>query len=217
MIYVADPRTFDDALLQRLLPLLPPEKQASIEKIVHFPTKRQAIAAWALLVYALRTRGQDLPPLRFSETGKPAFQNGTLHFNLSHTDTLVCAAVADSPVGVDVQSPAAPSDGVIRRMLSREEQDLLARTDDKTALFTRFWTQKEAYAKWTGEGLSCGFSSRSFAPYAQAESFSAFGTQFRVWQFPDAVLTVCCETQMHQTLCVTPQMLESTLFCAANG
>ena len=211
MIYYADPRAFPDALLLRLLPLLPKEKQTAIAKIVHQPTKRQAITAWALLVFALRTQNRELPPLAFTETGKPYFESGALQFNLSHTDTLVCAAVAERPVGVDAQTLTAPSDGVVRRVLSKEEQDLLRSADEPSAPFTRFWTQKEAYAKWTGEGLSCSFSSLNFAPYAQTDTFQAFGAAFHVWQFPDAVMTVCSESPVEKTQLVTPQMLEALL------
>lgn len=212
MIYYADPRVFSDALLQQALQRVPREKQTAIAKIVHQPTKRQSITAWALLLYALRAQNREMPPLVFTETGKPYFEGSALHFNLSHTDTLVCAAVADCPVGVDVQTLTAPSDGVIRRVLSEREQDLLRQSDDKKALFTRFWTQKEACAKWTGEGLSCAFSSLDFSPYATADAFSAFGAAFRVWRFPETLMTVCSERPVEETQKVTPQMLEAMLF-----
>ncbi len=212
MIYYADPRAFPDAPLQKVFPLLPKEKQTAIAKIVHQPTKRQSITAWALLLYALCAQNRDLPPLSFAKTGKPYFEGSALHFNLSHTDTLVCAAVADCPVGVDAQMLTAPSDGVIRRVLSEREQDLLHRSDDKKALFTRFWTQKEAYAKWTGEGLSCIFSSLDFSPFAPADAFSAFGAAFRVWRFPKTLMTVCSESPIEEAQLVTPQMLEAMLF-----
>lgn len=212
MIYYADPRVFPDALLQKVLPLLPEKKRTAIEKIVHQPTKRQSITAWALLLYALRAQNREMPPLVFTETGKPYFEGSALHFNLSHTDTLVCAAVADCPVGVDVQTLTAPSDGVIRRVLSEREQDLLRRSDDKKTLFTRFWTQKEACAKWTGEGLSCAFSSLDFSPFAPADAFSAFGAAFRVWRFPETLMTVCSERPIEEAQKVTPQMLEAMLF-----
>ena len=212
MIYYADPRAFPDAPLQKVLPLLPKEKQTAIAKIVHQPTKRQSITAWALLLYALRAQNREMPPLVFTETGKPYFEGGDLHFNLSHTDTLVCAAVAETPVGVDVQTLTAPSDGVIRRVLSEREQNLLRRSGDKKALFTRFWTQKEACAKWTGEGLSCAFSSLDFSPFVPADAFSAFGAAFRVWRFPETLMTVCSESPIEEAQLVTPQMLEAMLF-----
>jgi 4'-phosphopantetheinyl transferase len=209
MIYYADPRAFDDALLQRLTPLLPPEKQTAIARIKHLPARNQAILAWAVLVYALREQGFALPKLAQSETGKPYFEDFPLHFNLSHTDTLVCAALSASPVGIDAQTLTTASDAVVRRVLSPAERKLLAEADDKAALFTRFWTQKEAYAKQTGEGLSCGFSSLDFAPCAQLDAFTAYGCAFRLRTLCGAVMTVCGADDPTPPAEVTQQMMVS--------
>lgn len=217
MIYYADPRAFDDALLQQLTPLLPPEKQTAIAKIKHPPARSQAILAWAVLVYALRQNGYDLPTLSRSETGKPFFRDFPLHFNLSHTDTLVCAALSASPVGIDAQTLITASDAVVRRVLSPAEQKLLKETDDKAALFTRFWTQKEACAKQTGEGLSRGFQSLDFAPYAQLDAFPAYSCTFRLWTLCGAVMTVCGEDDPTPPTEVTPQMLEAALLPQNQG
>ena len=217
MIYYAEPQAFDDALLQRLLPLLPPEKQKTIAKIVHLPTKQQAILAWALLVYALRLQDRPLPKLKFSETGKPFFADEKKHFNLSHTDTLVCLALSDQPVGIDAQTLTTTSDGVVRRVLSDAEQQLLAQSDDKNALFTRFWTLKEAFVKQTGEGLSHSFSALEFAPYADKDTFRAYGMQFAVRQLCGAVMSVCGEDVPTNVQRVTPQMLESVLLSENHG
>ena len=217
MIYYALPEAFDDAILQRLTPLLPPEKQTAIQKIKHPPAKKQTVLAWAVLVFALRENGYELPALLHSQTGKPYFEDLPLQFNLSHTDTLVCAALSASPVGVDAQTLTTASDAVVRRVLSVGEQQLLAKADDKAALFTRFWTQKEAYAKQTGEGLSCGFDSLDFAPYAKNDAFSAFGCAFRVWTLCGAVMTVCGEAAPTMLREVTPQMLEKAFFSENQG
>ena len=217
MVYYADPRAFDDALLQRLTPLLPPEKQTAIQTIKHPPAKQQTVLAWAVLVFALRENGYELPALFQSETGKPYFADLPLHFNLSHTDTLVCAALSASPVGVDAQTLTTASDAVVRRVLSAGEQQLLAAADDKAALFTRFWTQKEAYAKQTGEGLSRGFSTLDFAPYAWEDAFSAYCCVFRVWTLCGAVMTACGTEPQPDPVLITPQMLEKAFFSENQG
>ena len=217
MIYYAVPDAFDDALLRRLQPLLPPEKQGTIAKIKHPPTKRQAVLAWALLTDALRQQEFGLFALSFSETGKPFFAGLPLQFNLSHTDTLVCVALSEQPVGIDAQSFTTASDAVARRVLSDAELRLLAAEDEKAALFTRFWTQKEAFAKRTGEGLSRGFSTLDFAPFLEQDAFRAFGCAFRVWTLCGAVMTACGEDLPTQPQEVTPQMLEQALFPQNQG
>ncbi len=217
MIYYALPDAFDEALLQQLTPLLPPEKQTAIARIKHPPARHQAILAWAVLVYALREQGFALPRLAQSETGKPYFEGFPLHFNLSHTDTLVCAALSDSPVGIDAQTLTTPSDAVARRVLSEAELRLLAEAQDKATFFTRLWTLKEAFAKRTGEGLSRGFSSLDFAPFAQLDAFAAYGCDFSVWTLCGAVMTVCGAGDLEALQKVTPQMLEAALLLQNQG
>ena len=217
MIYYADPRAFDDALLQRLTPLLPPEKQTAIARIKHLPARNQAILAWAVLVYALREQGFALPKLAQSETGKPYFKDFPLHFNLSHTDTLVCAALSAFPVGIDAQTLTTASDAVARRVLSENELQLLAAAEDKAVVFTRLWTMKEAFAKRTGEGLSRGFASLDFAPCALCGAFNAFGCDFRVWSLCGAVMTVCGAGDPETLREVTPQMLKAALLPQKQG
>ena len=77
MMLYADPAQTDAAFLARLFLLLPPEKQSAIAHIRHFPSRRESILGWGLLLYAwrLKTGEQTLPPLGFSERGKPFFKD----------------------------------------------------------------------------------------------------------------------------------------------
>lgn len=212
-IYYADPAAFDNAVLNRMTPLLPPEKQLSIAKIKHNPTRRQAVLAWALLVWSLREQqpGGSLPPLAFTETGKPFFPGGELHFNLSHTDTLVCLALSDRPVGIDAQTLTTPSDAVAKRVLSPAEQLLLDSAEDPATVFTTFWTQKEAFVKQTGEGIACGMQSLDFAPYSGLDWFRYNDCCFSVFRLCGAVMTACGEQQAQPPQRVTQEMLEKVL------
>ena len=209
----ADPSAFDAAFLQRLTPLLPPEKQQSIAKIRHAPTRRQAVLAWGLLVFALRETapGEPLPPLGFTQTGKPFLTGSGPQFNLSHTDTLVCLALDDRQVGVDAQTLLTPSDGVAKRVLSPAELALLETARDKAALFTAFWTMKEAYVKRTGEGIDRDLKALDFAPYDGLDRFAAYGCRFSAFRLHGAVMTACGEAEAEPPRPVTQQMLEAVL------
>ena len=209
MVLVNDALTGID--LDAAAALLPPWRLEKALRYVRESDTRQSIAAWLLLREACLRRGlPDVPPVAFGEHGKPFFPDyPSLHFNLSHTDTLVCAALSASPVGIDAQTLITASDAVVRRVLSPAERKLLAEADDKAALFTRFWTQKEAYAKQTGEGLSCGFSSLDFAPCAQLDAFTAYGCAFRLRTLCGAVMTVCGADDPTPPAEVTQQMMVS--------
>lgn len=90
--------------------------------------------------------------------GKPQLPADTgLHFSLSRSADVALCAVADAPVGIDVE--AVPPDS--------RHLDLMAALDpgERTAVraapvaaralaFTQCWARKEAYLKGTGEGLS---------------------------------------------------------------
>lgn len=87
--------------------------------------------------------------------GKPRAA-GPVEFSLSHTNGLALIAVSAVDVGVDVEiireTPLA--DRLISRCLTAAEQAAVARADDKTTAFLRYWTAKESYVKGLGIGLA---------------------------------------------------------------
>lgn len=96
--------------------------------------------------------------------GKPyLFNSGVnkeqLHFNLSHTDTMLLLAVAaDREVGIDAErlNIDIPFADMARIAFSpREQQELFALPDYlQPAAFYRCWTRKEAYMKACGMGFT---------------------------------------------------------------
>lgn len=78
----------------------------------------------------------------------PAFPR--ISISISHSGTYALAACCDGLVGADVQTRVADPEKLLR-LLSEEE---LAFCQKDPAGFTRLWTLKEAYGKYTGEGLS---------------------------------------------------------------
>ena len=59
-------------------------------------------------------------------------------------------------VGIDIEYVREYDVDIARRFFTREEQDYLDVSDDKDEAFTRIWTSKEAYGKFTGGGLTDG-------------------------------------------------------------
>ena len=88
--------------------------------------------------------------------GKPVVLGcDDVHFSLTHCGTTVVVAVADVPVGIDVESVRA---GVwdlemAARVLSSAELDAVRASADPDREFFRAWTRKEAFAKVDGGGL----------------------------------------------------------------
>ncbi|WP_133780986.1 4'-phosphopantetheinyl transferase superfamily protein [Kribbella sp. VKM Ac-2571] len=76
---------------------------------------------------------------------------------MTHSGDLVGMAVADRPVGLDVEKvdPGVDVDAVARVALTDAEMRELSGYDGvaKARAFTTYWTRKEAVVKATGEGL----------------------------------------------------------------
>ncbi|MBI3541806.1 MAG: 4'-phosphopantetheinyl transferase superfamily protein [Deltaproteobacteria bacterium] len=95
-----------------------------------------------------------------------------LHFNLSHADNAVVAAVSPtSEVGVDVEPLDGPGtsdsdESLFESVLSERELEALRRLPAGTRRedTLRMWTVKEAYAKLVGVGAELDFDDFEVAP-----------------------------------------------------
>jgi 4'-phosphopantetheinyl transferase len=81
-----------------------------------------------------------------------------IHFSLSRSEELVLIGLASRPLGVDVEWSARTVDteAVSDFVLSDREREACRRLDpsDRRRAFLQCWTQKEAYLKAIGKGLS---------------------------------------------------------------
>lgn len=105
--------------------------------------------------------------------GKPFLQEGTLHFNVSHTRELALYAIARTrEVGVDVEwmRPQVAHEQIAARFFSLEEQEALAQVPDeeRRAAFYDIWTRKEAYLKARGDGIAAGLGTFAVSLGAEA-------------------------------------------------
>ena len=104
----------------------------------------------------------DLTPAEivfsYGQQGKPAVEDHDLQFNLSHSgDRAVYAISAKFPVGIDLEYiHPLPATDLVDRFFSANEQSIFHRlpVSLQQAAFFHAWTQKEAYLKACGTGLS---------------------------------------------------------------
>lgn len=97
-----------------------------------------------------RLTGEAMPEIKTLPGGKPCWEGSRWHFSLCHTRQAVFCAISDGVVGLDAEKIRPVSPAVISRVLSPEE---LQQFDGSDEAFMRLWTLKEAYVKYTGEGL----------------------------------------------------------------
>ena len=88
-----------------MMALLPDARRERLEKLPK-EKHQEVLCAYLLLRMALwEQRGwRDLPRIGVDELGKPFFpDHPDTHFSLSHTAGAAAAALADTPVGVDIE------------------------------------------------------------------------------------------------------------------
>ena len=121
------------------------------------------LAALDLLGAALaKDFGVHHAEIRRVGLGKPKLIHDFLHVNLSHCRGLAAAAVGYMPLGVDAEAPRQIRESLLRKVCTPEEAEAVLGAADGNFVFSRFWTLKEAYAKYTGEGIGLDFSTLGF-------------------------------------------------------
>ncbi len=95
-------------------------------------------------------------PRAEGEHGKPFLSyRPSLHYNISHSGDYVVCLIADQEVGIDVQvHRKANYERMLRRMVPEAQYDEILAGADAEQKFFEQWVLREAYIKWTGEGLS---------------------------------------------------------------
>ncbi len=159
-VYLVDCSLLEQpAQRQRTYPLLDAARQGQVERHQTAAGKSQRAAAGALLTHLLGADGKP-PLLSHGSRGKPYLAGREdLFFNLTHCGRFVLCAVSEGEVGVDAQwqEPCRPS--VVGRCFTEAERAWMDQDPDER--FTRLWTRKEAYVKFTGFGLVLPLSSFS--------------------------------------------------------
>ena len=132
-----------------------------------------ALAKTALARYT----GQRPADVRFDRTcgqcgephGKPVIEGGGIEHSVAHSADLIAVAVAQAPVGVDVEhhdgrphtmGGDGDPEALARLVLSAAERAVLAEAPaaGRARAFLVAWTRKEAVTKATGDGLRAAFS-----------------------------------------------------------
>lgn len=115
----------------------------------------------ALILKCAAKEGADpgkLPRIKRSEKGKPYFTEGPC-FSVSHSGNIFGCIFSEHNVGLDIQHRRnVNAVRMAERFFTEEEADLVRESvsgeERSSDEFFRLWARKEAYAKYTGEGLA---------------------------------------------------------------
>lgn len=146
---------------ETILQLSPDEQERATR--FYFPHHQRRFAKAHHLLRVILARYLNEEPLNLHFTtgpyGKPELIDAPfLQFNLSHSgDTAILAVGKDYPLGVDLEhfSPR-PYYGIGEHLFSKQEMQALKSTPAALTALTFFniWSQKEAFIKACGLGLS---------------------------------------------------------------
>lgn len=117
----------------------------------------RSIPAYDLLAAALGERYGlgALPRVARAEGGKPFFPKyPRIHFNVSHSGDLALCGLGDTPVGVDIETILPRRAGLPQYALTQREYDDFLREGGTWEGFYALWTRREAWCKYTGEGVA---------------------------------------------------------------
>lgn len=130
----------------------------------HTSSKRPSSKLTRAYLRNILSRYTDTPSTELSicnhQFGKPFLPTGP-HFNIAHTRDAAVFAIADRPVGIDIEFASRRLTN-LSRLLSRvtpAEALAVRRAMDPHYAFLSLWTRKEAFVKCTGEGIQRGLSS----------------------------------------------------------
>lgn len=148
-----------------LLDWLPDDERRRAGRF-RFDRDRIAYLGSHALLRILLTRYLGRPthgePFAVGGQGKPSLPSaGTLRFNLAHSADLALAAFAEATeVGVDLEQVTGnfPVEEVAEHFFSAPEREAIGAlpADRRRAGFFHVWSQKEAYLKGRGVGVSQG-------------------------------------------------------------
>ena len=160
---------------QALYRLLPPERQVGVGQLKNEEQIKKKILSGAFLQYGL-SDALNIPMrqifYQYGKFGKPELdksrmrgsqpENYRMDFNLSHSGKYVVLAVSDGLIGIDIEGKKKNRLAVAKRCFDQKEyEDIIsAHTEQEQDMrFLEYWTMKEAYVKYLGEGLRIPFRS----------------------------------------------------------
>lgn len=149
----------NEKTLKTLAADLSPFRREKIGAFLAWKAKVLSLGAGLLLDFGLQAYGLREKEVRI-ETGpygKPYLAGCPgIHFNLSHSGSMVMAAFGDRAVGCDIEQMAAAKEKVAERFFAEQEIRALRACGgeaERRVLFYRIWTRKESYMKLTGKGM----------------------------------------------------------------
>lgn len=192
--------------------ILHAEEKARGDRFYFSRHKRRFTTARAALRIIL-ARYLNVSPERleftYNKQGKPAVANSQkLQFNLSHSGDLALLAIGKGyPMGVDIEHYSSrPYEGIAKSLFSAQEFEEFKKVPAlfKTAVFFHVWSQKEAFIKACGLGLSYPTKEFTVPTALPTKQLVKDHIHNMTWQLRSFMPTIACSG----ALCYHPTVRE---------
>lgn len=124
--------------------------------------------------------------VEYEENGKPKLRDWPrVYFSISHSENIWSCAVGDCPLGLDLQKQYEKNGEKLARRFFHPEEVAWMEVHG-FGQFSRIWTYKESYVKYTGTGLREGLDYFSVIPgvLAAGQNREETGELFRQQEIP---------------------------------
>ena len=137
-----------------------PEEWLAVWSASHKIGKNEKNTLLSLSALSLLHRSGAVGTLVYGENGRPYFEERTCDFSITHTQNHVFCAIIEGEepmrIGIDAEDLGRPDFSNLEEMAARwfgENEQAVFLTFPTKETFLCLWTRKEAYVKYTGEGL----------------------------------------------------------------
>ena len=152
-----------EELYREIYQRMPEDRQNRTSRYKHHTDQMRSVAAYYALERALLQfhDGVDITQelvIRYGKSGKP-YLEGTenVQFSLSHSGKYaICAMSCQGSIGADILKIRKTDMRIANRFFASSEIEQLSTLqagNEQDRLFSKIWTRKESYTKFTGDGL----------------------------------------------------------------
>ena len=151
-----DIREIDDETYRIALSQMSPQRKKRVSQIAAEDDRKRTVAAELLTRREVGKKLGVAPEkvvLAIDENEKPYIEGNPLYISVSHSGNWAVCAIADKPIGVDVEEIRGVQEKFVVRTCSEGERAYIRYGDaGYLSRFWECWTAKEALFKLTGKG-----------------------------------------------------------------
>ena len=147
--------------LERGYELVSKKRKEKIDFYRFDKDKKLSCGVYLLLMKLLEEENITNPTIKTEKYGKAYISNyENIHFNVSHSRNMICCAISDRPVGVDIEFSDPTIDlNIAKNYFFNTEYESIMKSPNPADEFFNYWVLKESYMKYTGLGFNLDLDS----------------------------------------------------------